>query len=131
MAELPPLALSIRQPWAFSIVHGGKDIENRQWPTRYRGPLLIHAAKGMTRDELDDWKDFIAERNLDGPWRDGKTVGDLQRGGIVGACDLVDCITQSDSPWFVGRFGFVLRNVRPLPFMPCRGALGFFKPELS
>mgnify|MGYP002359850962 FL=1 len=36
-------ALSIRQPWAGLIIHGYKDIENRDWPTRYRGPLLVHA----------------------------------------------------------------------------------------
>ena len=41
-------ALSIRQPWAWLIVNGHKDIENRSWPTRFRGPVLIHAAKGMT-----------------------------------------------------------------------------------
>jgi len=37
--------LSIRQPWAALIVSGAKDVENRTWPTRYRGPLLVHAAK--------------------------------------------------------------------------------------
>jgi hypothetical protein len=36
-------SLSIRQPWAWLIVQGHKPIENRTWPTTYRGPLLIHA----------------------------------------------------------------------------------------
>jgi hypothetical protein len=34
----------IRQPWAWLIVNGFKDIENRSWATRYRGPLLIQAS---------------------------------------------------------------------------------------
>lgn len=29
--------LSIRQPWAWLIVNGYKDIENRTWPTHFRG----------------------------------------------------------------------------------------------
>jgi hypothetical protein len=44
-------ALSIRQPWAWLILNAGKDIENRDWLTRFRGPFLIHASKGMTRAE--------------------------------------------------------------------------------
>lgn len=44
-------ALSIRQPWAWLIVNGFKDIENRSWDTKYRGLVLIHASKGMTKDQ--------------------------------------------------------------------------------
>jgi hypothetical protein len=36
--------LSIRQPWAYLITRGSKNIENRGWPTNYRGPVLIHAS---------------------------------------------------------------------------------------
>jgi len=36
--------LSIRQPWAYLITRSSKDIENRSWPTKYRGPFLIHAS---------------------------------------------------------------------------------------
>jgi hypothetical protein len=35
--------LSVRQPWASLIVNGFKDVENRTWPTRYRGRILVHA----------------------------------------------------------------------------------------
>jgi hypothetical protein len=38
-------ALTIRQPWAWATIYGGKDVENRRWRTAYRGPLLIHAGK--------------------------------------------------------------------------------------
>jgi hypothetical protein len=46
-------ALSIRQPWAYLIITGDKDIENRTWATAYRGPVLIHAGKTMDYDALD------------------------------------------------------------------------------
>lgn len=35
-------ALSILQPWAWLIVNGNKDIENRNWHTRFRGRFLVH-----------------------------------------------------------------------------------------
>jgi len=57
-------ALTIRQPWAWAIFHAGKDIENRDWPTRLRGRIAIHAAKGMTRDEYESALFFIQERQI-------------------------------------------------------------------
>lgn len=118
------IALSIRQPWAWLILHAGKDIENRTWPTRYRGHVLIHAAKGMTRAEYEDAEDPLWSRG--GPTIELPPFADLQRGGIVGRARIVGCVTASDSSWFCGPFGFVLTAVEPLPFHPCRGALGFF-----
>jgi hypothetical protein len=49
------------------------------------------------------------------------------RGAIVGKVDIVGCVPYSSSPWFFGRYGFVLKNPvafsRPVPF---KGELGFF-----
>lgn len=106
-------AISIRQPWSWRIINNGKDIENRNWPTKFRGPVLLHAAKGV--DPLD--REEVREENM-------------PLGGIVGWCEITDCVTESDSPWFFGKYGFVLDNVRPLPFIPCKGALGFFTPDI-
>lgn len=114
-------ALSIRQPWAWLIVHGGKDIENRSWHTKYRGRFLVHAAKGMTSNEFTQALLFCSERGLPMPDRD-----DMQRGGIIGSVDLVDSVDQSDSPWYTGEKGFVLRDPKPLPFAPLKGRLNFF-----
>ena len=47
-------ALSIRQPWASLIMKASKGIENRDWPTKVRGRILVHAANGMTRAEHED-----------------------------------------------------------------------------
>ena len=51
----------------------------------------------------------------------------LERGGVVGIAELVDCVASSPSIWFMGEYGFVLRNVQPLEFLPVTGALGFFR----
>ena len=117
--------LSIRQPWAHMILHCGKDVENRRWMTRFRGEFLIHAAKGMTAEEWVEAVRFMkgigAKSNAD-----AVTHKTILRGGIVGVERLVDCVEKSDSPWFMGNFGFVLADVRPLEFFPCKGSLGFF-----
>jgi hypothetical protein len=42
--------LSIRHPWAYLIANGDKDIENRMWRTKYRGPFLIHASLALDRE---------------------------------------------------------------------------------
>ena len=123
-------ALSIRQPWAWLIVHGWKDIENRDWYTPMRRGFLVHAAKGMTRGEYEAARDFVIydlcdRYDLGADFR-FPDEHELERGGIVGEATIVDCVEASDSPWFFGRYGFVLRDAKPLPFQPCRGALGFF-----
>lgn len=40
-------ALTLTQPWATLVAIGAKRIETRSWSTTYRGPLAIHAAKGL------------------------------------------------------------------------------------
>ena len=118
-------ALSIRQPWAWLIVNGHKDVENRDWHTHHRGQILIHAGKAMTRDDYEDCRGLANRLNIEVP-----AHAELDRGGIVGQAEIVACVTTSQSPWFFGRFGFVVRNAEPLPFYPCRGALGFFDIEI-
>lgn len=117
-------ALTIRQPWAWLIIHAGKDVENRTWPTRQRGRVLIHAAKGMTAGEYIEAARFLL--NVD-PALLLPDINTLQYGGIIGSIEIVDCVSESDSPWFVGPHGFALANPEPLPFVPMKGRLGFFE----
>lgn len=129
MTNLPRFALSIRQPWAWAIINAGKDVENRDWPTRFRGPVCIHAAKGMTKAEFDGFIRTIHHVSLTHPFSTGASVphsASLPRGGIVGVAVIADCVETSESPWFFGRYGFVLRNASPVEFIPVKGALGFF-----
>lgn len=129
--DLPELAISVRQPWTWAILHAGKDIENRDWSTKMRGRVCLHASKGMTRDEYEDCLDTMHGVSRSHPFTPGLALPEfdgLLRGGIVGTVEIVDCVTDSDSPWFSGRYGFVLRNAEPLmDFIPVKGALGFFK----
>lgn len=117
------IALSIRQPWAWLILYAGKDIENRTWRTSFRGRVLIHAGKGCSKEEWQDARDF-AQRIRPGLMM--PAIEGLNRGGIVGEVEIVNCMIKHPSSWFVGPYGFLLRDPRPLPFRPCRGALGFF-----
>lgn len=123
-------AISIRQPWAWLIIHAGKDIENRDWPTNFRGRVLIHASKSCTKAEYAAAIDFLVDRGLDRLNADLPSIDQFERGGIVGSVEIVDCTGNSASPWFMGEFGFVLRNPQPLAFIPWKGQLGFFNvPE--
>jgi hypothetical protein len=123
--SLPDLpVLSIRQPWACLILHAGKDIENRVWRTHQRGRFLIHAAKGCTRAEYESACEYSRLCGFRGEIPDLKHI---ERGGIVGSVELVECVDAHASRWFVGPFGFVLRDPQPIPFHPCTGQLGFFR----
>ena len=48
---------------------------------------------------------------------------------IVGLMDIVDCVTESDSPWFIGEYGWVLANPRPGIPQPQKGQQGFFSVD--
>lgn len=118
-------ALSIRQPWVWAIFNAGKDIENRDWPTRLRGRVAIHAAKGMTHEEYMAARIIIADNtnlSLYPP-----PENEIERGVILGTVEIVDCVQHSGSPWFFGDYGFVLKSPRLLVEpISCRGALGFW-----
>lgn len=123
-------ALSIRQPWAWAILYAGKDIENRDWRCRLRGRVLVHASQGMTFNEYDGALNFMHGVSETHPFPRGLTLpraAALTRGALVGSVEIVDCVSQSASPWFMGTIGFVLRN--PVAFkqpVPFKGSLGFF-----
>lgn len=122
------IALSIRQPWAWLIVAGHKDIENRDWPTNFRGDCLIHASKSAKRTDVE----MLREVLLDDFGTDFglPAFGDLPSGGLCGIVTITGCVQSSASPWFTGNHGFVLERPRAIPFHPYRGRLGFFNvPE--
>lgn len=119
-------ALSIRQPWAWLIIHGGKDIENRSWHTKHRGRFLVHAAKGMTSKEYAEACNFCHLKCLPLP----PSFDELKQrwcGGIIGSVVLADSRNTSKSPWYMGDKAFLLVNPKPLPFAPLKGRLGFFE----
>jgi len=148
-------ALSIKQPWAALITMGlpvfepvdnrdgstsvkfkgrvvVKTIENRTWPLPKGFALpqriYIHTGKRLDNDALEwllhqrlpAWSVLMLHSPL------------LGRGAIIGEVDIVDCISESDNPWFSGPYGFVLKNpvayAKPIPY---KGKLGFFEVNLT
>ena len=95
-------ALSVQQPWAWAIIHAGKDIENRTWKTRQRGIIAIHASGKVQREA-------ILPRRSTKPQPD-----DFLCGAIIGVVERVAVVTRHRSQWFQGPCGFVLANPRPL-----------------
>lgn len=125
-------AISIRQPYAFAIVMGFKPVENRDWPTRVRGGVLIHAGKKEEKDDVEGVLRRIAHQTgtplavIEKGYASHRTLG-----AIVGAATITDCVTSMDSDWFYGPHGFVMADAKWCAPVPCKGALGFFDVPLD
>src|SRR5262245_48609820 len=94
-------ALTVRQPWAWAIIHGGKLIENRTTRIHYTGPVAIHAATSWSARGATDER-IIGAANTWLAARGFILVGaddvsgllperELPRGVIIGTVDLVGC----------------------------------------
>ncbi len=92
-------ALSLTQPMAWAIFNG-KDVENRTWPTKCRGRVMIHASQGLDKAHYE----FI--------WLNDSRLG----------CQLPP---RSE---FV--HGAIIGPVLYAEPIPCKGRLGFFTPAL-
>ena len=128
MHDLPRLALSVRQPSAWAIIHGGKDIENRTKGSIRAGRMglgriCIHAAAGLTEDEFRYIAWRMQENGVICP-----PPSTLPRGAIIGMVDVVEIVEHSDSPWFGGAAGLRLANPQALDTpIPAKGELGYFE----
>jgi len=120
--------LSVRQPWAWLIVNGWKNIENRDRRFSHRGPMLIHAAQRMTPEDYEACRIFV-----DGIHEDLAipTQEDLPRGGIVGEVVVLDCVDHHPSEWFTGRYGLVLDEACRCELIPWRGMPGLFEVPIE
>lgn len=125
-----PTALSIRQPWAFLIVHGYKPVENRRWMSQFRGPFLIHAGLRLDREGLD-WLE--AEGMIPATMPE---PSELPKGGIVGGAVLWSVSAPYrgvTSPWRnPQQYAFNLRDPYALgEIVRCRGRLRFFNAPVE
>jgi hypothetical protein len=136
--------LTVRQPWAWAIIHGGKDVENRvrNIAGDYRGPVAIHAGQA---EDVTAYRE--ADRTHNALWWAFRSVGRLPMGlpmwrqwsgHILGVVDLtavhsvdgVGCMAAIPdcSPWAEKTPGVQhlrLANPRALAEpIPYRGALG-------
>jgi hypothetical protein len=123
--------ITVRQPWAWAIIHGSKRIENRSRPIKHRGPLLIHAAARFdpafrTSEALAE---FERKHDVKLPPQE-----ELALGAILGVVDLIDCVQldpdspqHASDPWAIGPWLWLLD--KPKAFtepIPARGQLGLW-----
>jgi hypothetical protein len=140
-------ALTVRPPWSWAIAHGGKNIENRSWPTSYRGLLAIHGGARSRWDPDGQASPLLraawAEHARSRPeahntiWLLRKSTEWMAFGAVVAVAELRGCHGPDDcpatcSPWAAwGQYHWNLFDARALPEpVPCRGALGLWRlPE--
>ena len=138
VSDIPELALSIRQPWAWAIIHAGKDMENRtgyalrhikdQLPCR----VAIHASAGVTRQEWHDAWAFMGVLGIETP-----RPGDMHLGGIIGSAYVSGVLSgrgksrSTPNRWFQGPHALTLSEVEPCEFISAKGERGLFKWQPS
>jgi len=140
------IAISVRQPWAALIVLGIKDVENRTWPipARYRGHRVsIHAGLQPDLCALEEPRQPIREAAAYMAATRGFDILEFERrakchphvfelGGIVGRVTLDGCILSTSTSYWANlaenTWHWRLVGARPVPFIPCKGQLGFFHP---
>lgn len=117
-------ALSVRQPWAYAIIHSTKNIENRGWPINYRGDILIHAAKTCTKKAYFEAKEFCQDMGVVIP-----DLISLRRGQVIGIVTIIDCqFSPVASGWAMpGQYHWKLENPREITPIPYIGQLGIFE----
>lgn len=126
-------AISVNAYWAWAIREGHKRVENRNWSTRHRGQLLIHAAKN---DEHDHEAIRFITSQLGFPMPHDEIAA--LRGCIIARCELVSCdpyringVAQFSDPWAWGPICWTLSDARPLPPIPTRGLPSIFHVDVS
>lgn len=132
-------ALSLRQPWAWLIAAGIKDTENRGWPTKFRGRFLIHASKSKEIKVQGIGDEWIVRR-LTPDQLVQYRAATLVYGAIIGEATLAECRfrfgEENDNLYSIwaeaGLYGFQVADPKLYAEpIPCRGALGFFEPNVE
>ena len=122
--------LSVRQPNAWAIVVGAKDVENRDRVSYYTGKLYIHASRKEDADYVEQVAEQVAlHLGISAEEALARYQRHLEqgRGAIIGSVQMFGCAISYDSEWFdgpphrprKGRYGFLLRDAelleRPIP----------------
>jgi hypothetical protein len=102
--------LTLTQPWASLVAIGAKKIETRSWPTNYRGPLAIHAAKGFPRWARETCLDspfiqalhranYLSDPRLNRRRENAAKWDSIPLSSVLATCTLVDCV-QMHEFWY-------------------------------
>lgn len=125
--------ISVRQPWAYLICSGFKDVENRSRRILYRGKILIHAPIRFDNREdncltLKQAEYVITESG----WGERFFDKDFVFSAIIGSIEIVDCINDSESIWAEpGQWHWILKNpvLFDKPILNVKGKLGLWNYE--
>ena len=132
-------AISIKQPWAYLICSGIKDVENRNWkcPQKYIGQrILIHAsAKPTVKGNcISCWMTEDQYKFITLNISSGKRLNDIcflehYSSAIIGSVKIVDCVVNHPSVWAEkGVFNWVLSEpiLYENPIENVKGKLSFW-----
>lgn len=141
-------ALTLTQPYASLVAIGAKRIETRSCGTNYRGPLAIHAAKGLGPV---GGPQGLFDLCLTDPFRSALWAAGLDLhapddgvplGVIVATCRIAECVPvehvdaiyspsrneRAFGDYSPGRFAWFLADIVALPEpIPARGLLGLWE----
>lgn len=150
-------ALTLRQPYAWLVVHGPKNIENRRWQpwepriiqsgkqrgqtvkVPWRGQFIIHAgAQRPTEEEWFEVRRWALEQGLERLERSGLVLpppSQLDYSAFIGTAVLVDVLPKAPeeplhllAPWRLpGQLGWVLDERRALAPLPHPGKRGLWE----
>jgi hypothetical protein len=130
--------LSVKNPWAFFIIHYGKDIENRMRKTNFRGRIAIHASLKSDPPGYFWWTDSPVLKKAFDEARERWDEIEKLNGHIIGTVEIYNCTSpyqtsiehptpwgEMDVPWH-----YWLKNPVALPEpIAARGMLGLWEYE--
>lgn len=114
------LAVSVRQPWAWAIARGHQAVENRDWDSRFRGALAIHASLRVDLDSSESPAIRAAHWDPDDPAAAiGGIVAVVSLSGVCTAAMPQPALGTDEAcacgAWAKpGRYHWQLRDPRPL-----------------
>jgi len=135
-------ALTVKQPWAWAIAAGYKNIENRTTNWSYRGSLAIHAGR---HDSRRGWASPLVQAAQRASTPEVAKRADI-RGAIIGVAEVTDIHPVPEpaqeaccQPWGeriylhhgVAKLGLVhvvLSDAHLITPIECRGAQGLWTP---
>lgn len=125
--------LSVKQPWAYLLVQGIKDIENRPRITHFRGRILIHASAKIAGEphEVLSYEQF---QIIDASKINQVFDACKQTSAIIGSVEIVDCVENHPSVWAVdGQYHYVIANpiLFDTPITGVKGQLGLWNYDIQ
>lgn len=123
---------TVKQPWAYLVCAGIKDIENRTWKTNFRGRVLIHASAQSDRSRTPLLS--MAQFARTGYQAGYQSAYFGERSAIIGSVEIVDCVQNHSSIWAEKDFyNWVLANpiMFEKPIEGVKGKLSFWEYDLQ